>query len=78
MLTKAEAIERVEHLINEPDLNFPTRHKQVVYDEFTTEEPDGWLFYYTASEVFWVAGRDPEASENPPVRVDKHTGEIQL
>lgn len=76
MITKEQAIELAVALANRPDLDFPTRQKQVVYDEFTVEESWGWVFYYTTDEATWVPGRDPSAQENPPILVNRSTAEV--
>jgi hypothetical protein len=76
MITKEQAIKLAETQANEEDLDFPTKQKQQVYDEFTAEEPWGWVFYYAACEDRWVRGRDPAAQDNPPILVSRSSAQI--
>ncbi len=75
-ITKSEALRLVEERINETDLDWPNRPPQVVYDEFTKNQSDGWLFYYAIDEEYRVRGRDPEPQDNPPWFVDSNSGEL--
>ena len=77
MLDKAEGQALVEAVINETDWNWPTKPVQVVYEELTTEQPWGWVFYHASDPEFLVHGRDPGPKENFPYLVNKETGELR-
>jgi len=76
MVSKRDAIAQVELRINEPDMDWPTKPRQVVFDELTEEEANGWHFFYGIPEEMRVPGRDPEPADNPPWFVNKETGEM--
>lgn len=76
MVSKRDAIMQVEQRINEPDLDWPTKPRQVVFDELTEEKATGWLLFYGIPEEMRVPGRDPEPGANPPWFVTKETGEM--
>jgi hypothetical protein len=76
MVSKQDAMAQVEKRINEPDMNWPTKPKQLVFDELTREEADGWLFFYGIPEDMRMPGRDPEPEDNVPWLVNKETGEM--
>lgn len=76
MLSKEDAVARVQQRINEPDMDWPTKPKQVVFDELTQEKPDGWLFFYGIPDDLRVPGRDPEPADNPPWFVNRESGEL--
>ncbi len=76
MVSKAEAIAQVEKRINEPDMDWPTKPRQTVFDELTREEPDGWTFFYGIPYELRMPGRDPEPEDNPPWFVKRDTGEM--
>jgi len=76
MVSKLDAIAQVEQRINEPDMDWPTKPKQVVFDELTEEKANGWLFFYGIPEEMRIPGRDPEPEDNPRWFVNKETGEM--
>ena len=76
MVSKQDAINQVEKRINEPDMDWPTKPKQLVFDELTREETDGWLFYFGIPEDMRMPGRDPEPQDNVPWFVNRATGEM--
>ena len=78
MISKDEARGLVEERINGFDPDWPTKPKQVVVDELTREEPDGWVFYYAITEEQRVPGRDPEPEDNPAWFVSRETGELSV
>ena len=59
MVSKQEAIALVEARINEPDMDWPTKPRQVVHDELTREDEEGWLFFYAIPEDMRMPGRGP-------------------
>jgi hypothetical protein len=77
-LSKSEAIAQVNARINEMDLDWPTKPKQVVFEELTQETDEGWLFFYAIPEDMRMLERDPEPQDNPPWMVDRETGELTL
>ncbi len=77
MVSKEAAIAKVEERINQPDMDWPTKPKQVVFDELTKEEANGWLFFYGIPEEMRVPDRDPEPEDNPPWFVNMETGEMK-
>lgn len=77
-ISKKEAIDKVNVRINETDLDWPTKQKHVVVEELTREFEDSWLVFYAVTDDYFVSGRDPEAEDNPPWRVDRKTGELSL
>jgi hypothetical protein len=77
-ISRSEAIAQVEAAVNAMDLDWPTKPTHVVYDELTQESRYAWLFFYGIPVDMRVAGRDAEPGENPPYRVDKETGEMEL
>lgn len=79
MITRDEAITAVEALINEPDLDWPTKPRQAVYDELTIETPWGWVFFHASHPDFFVPDRDAEPGASRPYAVNKSTAEtVQL
>jgi len=78
MISRKEAIAEVEKRINAFDPDWPTKPRQVVYEELTREDPDGWLFFYAIPEDRRLPGRDPEPEDNPPWFVNRETGDMTL
>ena len=76
MVSKQDAIAQVEKRINEPDLDWPTKPRQVVFDELTREESNGWLFFYGIPDEMRVPGRDPDPADSLPWFVNRETGEM--
>jgi hypothetical protein len=76
MISKEDAIALVEKRINEPDMDWPTKPKQVVFEHLTREEPNGWHFFWAIHDDLRVPGRDPEPEDNPPWFVNRETGEL--
>jgi hypothetical protein len=76
MISRQQAIEMVEEQINAFDPDWPTKPRQLVVDELTREEANGWWFYYAIEEDRRVPGRDPEPEDNPPWFVNRETGEL--
>jgi hypothetical protein len=77
MISRAKARGLVEVAINETDWNWPTKPIQVIYDEFTVEQPWGWVFFHASDPEFLVHGRDPGPTENLPYLVNKETAEVR-
>ncbi len=77
MVSREEAVAKVDEHINEPDLDWPTKPKQVVFDDLIEESDEGWLIYYGIPDDLRVPGRDPEPKDNPPCFVDRATGELR-
>ena len=77
-ISKEQAIAKVDAVINEMDLDWPTKPKHVVFDELTQEQEEGWLFFYGIPDDMRVVGRDPEPTDNPPWLVNRDTGEMTL
>ena len=75
-LSRQDAIDQVTARINEPDLDWPTKPKQVVFEELMVEKSEGWLVFYGIPEDLRVRGRDPEPEDNPPWLVNRITGAL--
>lgn len=76
MITRTEALARVEERINAFDPYRPEGVRLVVIDELTIEKPWGWIFFYN-TEAYLRSGnyRDCLAG-NAPYIVNQQTGEL--
>lgn len=76
MLSKTDAIARVEERLNQFDPDWPTRPRRLVDDSMTEENPWGWVLYYGVPEEYQMGRRGDLPADNPPILVDKHSGRI--
>ncbi len=77
MITREEAIERVNSLVNEFDPDWPTRPKRTIFSELTVEKPWGWGIFYGGPEELRGGLRGERPEGNPRVIGNRRTGELE-
>jgi len=76
MLTKEEAIKKVERKINEFDSYWPDKPKIIVINKATIEKNWGWVFFYQSSDYLNTGDIHSQLVGNAPYIVNKESGQL--
>jgi hypothetical protein len=76
MLTKEEAIKKVEMKINEDDADYPHNSRLEIINNSTIEKNWGWVFFYQSSDYLKTANISSQLIGNSPYIVNKESGQL--